>query len=261
MLNDEIIQLNKFSKIHNNRSIIFCKTDYILREFEYIKNIQSQVVLITGNSDYAINDKITAIMPSNIKLWYAQNCITNHQIVHPIPMGIENKFESFREGHGISYPDRVKLKEQLLSRNINITPSKFIYANFKVNTNYKHRSIVMDLSQKLKHIDWEDPILTLEEFFDRILLYKMTLCPIGNGIDTHRLWEVLYSNRVPVTIKAGDYKIYKLYEKLPIVVLDKVSDLVNAKLIEEKYNDAINKSKTMSNFSYWYKLILEQSNG
>jgi predicted O-methyltransferase YrrM len=25
-------------------------------------------------------------------------------------------------------------------------------------------------------------------------------------VDTHRLWEVLYSNRIPITIKVGDFK-------------------------------------------------------
>jgi hypothetical protein len=35
----DLIQLNKFSKLHDGANVIFCKTDYILSEFEYINNL------------------------------------------------------------------------------------------------------------------------------------------------------------------------------------------------------------------------------
>ena len=30
---DQIIQVNKFSQLHDGKKIIFCKTDYIMQEF------------------------------------------------------------------------------------------------------------------------------------------------------------------------------------------------------------------------------------
>lgn len=258
MLNEEIIQINKFSKLHDNKKIIFCKTDYILKEFQTIKNIENNIILITGNSDYSVDDRIAEIIPDNIKQWYAQNCITNNQKVNPIPMGIENKFNAYRNGHGISYPERVELKESLLCRNKIAIPEKLIYANFNCQTNLNYRIPVRDICKSSIHIDWEEYSLTIQDFFDKILEYKMIVCPIGKGIDTHRLWEVLYSGRIPITIKVGDYKIYKLYEKLPIIILNSINELNDIDLINHHYEQQINKDITMGLFSYWKNKILKQ---
>ena len=122
MKNMEIIQLNKFSHLHNGVNVVFCKTDYIMSEFDNIKKINNDVVLITGNSDYGITDDIISQLPNNVKWWYAQNSISNHKKLIPIPMGIENKLPSIREGHGIGYYERVELKEQLLNREIILKP-------------------------------------------------------------------------------------------------------------------------------------------
>jgi hypothetical protein len=86
----------------------------------------------------------------------------------------------------------------------------------------------------------------------------MVICPAGNGVDTHRIWEILYSNRVPITIKTGNYKIYDLYEKLPIIILDTISDLMNLDLINEKYEKSINNFKNidMIDFNFWKNKIL-----
>ena len=253
----DIIQLNKFSTLHNGKTIIFCKTDYLMSEFENIKNIQNDVVLISGNSDYAITDEIIKHLPKNVKKWFAQNAISKNEKLVPIPMGIENKLPSVREGHGIGYHERVELKEVLLNRNISKTPTKKIYANFNVDTNPHHRNQVKNVCEKSEHIVWENSNLSLENFFDNILDYEMIVCPAGNGVDTHRLWEVLYSNRVPITIKIGDFKIYELYEKLPIIILDSISDLDNLELLNSKLMDIYLKSLTIEpiDLNYWVNQI------
>jgi hypothetical protein len=254
----EIIELNKFSTLHDGKKIIFCKTDYILSELESIKKLPNQVVLITGNSDYPITDDIVKNLPKNIIKWYAQNALTFHEKIEPIPMGIENELESSRDGHGIGYYDRVKTKKSLLYRDILITPTKNIYSNFQINTNFFHRQQVKNICLLSGHIDWEEPNLPLENFFNKILDYKMVICPAGNGVDTHRIWEILYSHRVPITIKTGNYKIYDLYEKLPIIILDTISDLMNLDLINEKYEKSINNFKNidMIDFNFWKNKIL-----
>jgi hypothetical protein len=69
--------------------------------------------------------------------------------------------------------------------------------------------------------------------------------------------EVLYSNRIPITIKVGDYKIYELYEKLPIVILDSVNQLSNFKLLNEKYEVEKNKKFDLKilKTDFWLKKI------
>ena len=231
-----LIQLNNFSELHDGRKIIFCKTDFLLEEFKHISTLSNKVILISGNSDYAITDNLLSLLPKNVIKWYAQNALSNDKRLIPIPMGIENKLPSIREGHGIGYYDRVLLKENLLSGNKSVIPTKKIYSNFQVSTNYQHRNPIKNICIDCNHIDWEEPNLSIEQFFDKVLDYEMIVCPAGNGVDTHRLWEVIYSNRIPITIKVGEFKIYELYEKLPIIILNSLHELNDLELIYEKYN-------------------------
>jgi hypothetical protein len=252
-----IIQINKFSELHNNETIIFCKTDYIFDEFKNIEKIPNDVILITGNSDYPIDESRFNLKPKNVKKWYAQNAIVNDECLIPLPIGLENKIESMRSGHGVGYYDRVLEKEQLLSRNIIKSPTKKFYANFNIYTNYSYRSNIKNICINSPHIDWDESNLSLTNFFDKILDYETVICPIGNGVDTHRLWEVLYSNRIPITIKVGNFKIYELYEKLPIIILDDESQLYDEKLLDSKINKIKNNQYDMLllDTSYWKKII------
>lgn len=255
----DFLQLNKFSSLHNNHTIFFCKTDYILNDFRFISTLDHEVVLITGNSDYPITDDIVVKAPLNIKKWFAQNAVSNNALLEPLPIGLENKIECNRNGHGIGYYDRMITKEKLLSRNItHIKPDKIIYANFNIATNPPYRLSTKNICLQNIDINWQDYTLTLEQWFDSILEHKMTVCPIGNGLDTHRLWEVLYADRIPVTIKTGNFKLYELYKQFPIIVLDNINDLKNTELILSEY-DKIQNTNYDSNLlssEYWKSKIL-----
>ena len=253
------IQINKFSKLHNEDKVIFCKTDFIFEEFKNIEKIPHDVILITGNSDYPIDEHRFHLKPNNIKKWYAQNALINDEILIPLPIGLENKLESIRSGHGVGWGERVVEKEKLLSRNLTIQPYKKYYSNFNIETNYQYRSKIKDICINSSHIDWEESNLSLTEFFNKVLEYDAIICPIGNGIDTHRLWEVLYSNRIPITIKVGDFKIYELYKKIPIIILDNENQLYDEKLLDNKLNEIKNKQYDMSllDMTYWFNKILE----
>jgi len=257
----DFLQINKFSDLHDGKNIIFCKTDFLREEFENISKLPNDVVLITGNSDYPIDHSKFNNRPNNIKKWYAQNALVNDDILVPLPIGIENKLPSVRNGHGIGYTERVTEKENLLNRQLNILPSKNMYANFNINTNPSYRRSVVDYLRNCPFIDWEPSNLTLESFFNKILDYKMVLCPIGNGVDTHRLWEVLYSGRIPVTIRVNDYKIYELYEELPIIILNNLHELRNENLINYEYEKIIKKewNKNILNTNWWKNKILEDA--
>lgn len=254
-----ILELNKLSSLHNWENIIFCKTDYLFNDFEKIKKIENDVVLISGNSDYPIDEFRFSKKPKNIKKWYAQNALFKDDNLIPIPLGIENKVPAYRDEHGVGYYDRVSLKENLILRNLQTTPTKKIYANFNISTNYHYRSLVRDVCIKSKYIDWDEPNLTLIEFFDKILDYEMVVCPVGNGVDTYRLWEVLYSNRVPITIKVGDFKIYELYNKLPIIILNSIEELYDMNLIQQKFEEIKSNQYDLSilDTSYWFNKIIE----
>ena len=255
--NLNFFQINHLSTLHNKKNIFFCKTDFLLADFDYISKLNNQIILISGNSDYPITDEIVNSAPKNIVKWFAQNALGNNNILEPIPIGIENKVESYRKGHGVCYYDRVSIKEKLLSRNINQTPTKNIYCNFNVNTNISHRGYIKTFCEHIDYIDVDNCNLSLDSFFNKLLEYKMVLCPAGNGVDTHRLWETLYSKRVTITVKVGDFKIYELYEKLPVIILDDISQINNYSYINECYDIQIKKGFDNKNLisKYWIDTI------
>lgn len=257
-------QINQLSHLHDGEKIIFCKTDFLLTEFERISDLENDVVLISGNSDYAITDNIVSAAPPNIKKWFAQNAVSNHSVLEPLPIGYENKIVSERGGHGVGYPNRVQLKEELtdfISKNT-ITKSGRIYANFNTSTNRSHRDPILEICKQNEDITVKSG-LTLTEFFHDISDFKMSVCPAGNGIDTHRLWEVLACGGVPITIKIGNFKIYELYNLLPIIQLDYKEQLLDTDLIEEKFAEQKKKNpkdyKPLLEKEYWINRILKES--
>lgn len=257
-MNDlDFYQINKLSRLHDGTKIFFCKTDYLEMDFTTIAKLKNNVILISGNSDYAITPEIVKRCPDNVKYWFCQNAISKSEIIYPIPIGLENKERSIRDGHGIAYPDRVVEKENILFSLPQKDSCKFIYANFNVQTNIEHREKVKRYALNEPHIDWQEPELNINDLYNKYLDYKMILCPVGNGIDTHRLWEVLYCNRIPITVIVGDYKIYDLYKKLPIILLDSLDKLSDQYHILDQYNQVINRTYDFSllRTDYWINTI------
>jgi hypothetical protein len=179
-------------------------------------------------------------------------------MVEPIPLGLENQYFSIRDGHGIGYPDRAGLKESILQNlDKNYIPTQFLYCNFNITTNPAYRQKIYDMAKQSKYITLDNPILSLYDMFQKIQDHKMVLCPAGNGIDTHRLWEVLYSNRIPVTININNYAIYKLYKQLPIIILNTIDDILNYDLINQEYLKIINTKYNLNllSINYWIDRI------
>lgn len=61
--------------------------------------------------------------------------------------------------------------------------------------------------------------------------FKYIVCPRGNGIDTHRLWEALYLRIIPIVVPSG---MDQLYTSLPVLRVSSFTD-VTAELLESKY--------------------------
>lgn len=259
MKSEDLIQLNKFSKLHNDQSIWFCKTDYIYKDFQAISRLDHNVILITGNSDYPITETIVEKKPKNIIKWFAQNALSN--FLEPIPIGLENKLEASRHGHGIGYRHRVEQTELEIIEQPEVSPRFNIYANFNVNTNPSFRKNIKNICINSKHINWQEPNLSISKWFNNIRDHRMVVCPMGNGIDTHRLWETLYCNRVPIIVKTAQYKIYDLYLKFPIIVLEDTNELEDEKHINALYSQTLKKSHNidMLNINYWINLIRESA--
>ena len=83
-------------------------------------------------------------------------------------------------------------------------------------------------------MEWLNNISPQENIF-RLSEYKFCICPEGNGVDSHRLWEAIYLKTIPIVIKS---EFTQILEKngIPIIVIDTWDDFDETKLI---YNTAL----------------------
>lgn len=250
----EHIQGNKFSYL-NNSEIVFCKTDFINQAFEKIKGLNKKIILITGNSDYSITNEIVKHCPTNVEKWYAINAESDLPVVEGIPLGLDNSIECKVDGHGYVW-DHAIIKPSILFDvcNKKVDCTHYIYANFTENT-HPSRKQVASICKSLSYITCEINQVHQDMnskdyrlYTHNILKHKMVVCPRGNGVDTHRLWETLYLNRIPIIQKNPAMKWFK---ELPIIFLDDWEQLKNKDLLEKKYFEVINNDKRMLDFSFW----------
>jgi len=173
-------------------------------------------ILITHNSDKNIvfEGSVTDILrcPKLIR-WHAQNVDYLHEKLHFIPIGIANR--QWEHGNLSIY--------QFICENYDIPSmkNKAVFMNFKIETNPGKRMICYEtLFDKIPFLQFtsaKDNIL-------RMLEYKFCICPEGNGIDTHRLWECFYLQIVPIVLSSTFTRNIQKTTGLPMIILDSWKD-------------------------------------
>jgi len=214
------IYIHQIDKYIDNKKYIFCyntsrfSLDLMIQKLKYIKN---PFILIFHNSDKNFNDKnliLFAKLPLLQRI-YTQNMNVEHKKVFPLPIGLANS----QWTHGNS-----KIHQQVFEMYVEKT--KGIYFNFSKNTNKEKRNKCYNDIIK-KGIKW-NANLPYKEYLIELKKHKFAICPEGNGIDTHRFWECLYMNTIPICLKNKVTEYYKKY--FPIIILNDWQELDVSKL-------------------------------
>ena len=202
--------ISKINDYYNNPEIMFCYThriDILSSKLDFFLN---EFILITHNSDYEITyDNIyvkNILNNKKIKKWFSQNITFHNNKLYFIPIGIANS----QWEHGIN------TFKNTFNENIFKTKTKNVYFNFAIMTNFKKRQPCYD-ALKYK-IEWLENINPSDNI-KRLCEYKFCICPEGNGVDSHRIWEALYLKTVPIVIKSEFTNIIKNFN-IPLVILD-----------------------------------------
>jgi hypothetical protein len=261
---NNIVDINKISHVHDGEKIIFCKTDFLLPEFEKIKHLKNDVILVSGNSDYCIDDKIVDLAPKNIKKWFCQNRASLNPILESIPIGIQNSTPSKRHNdnsyslsHGYIW-DYAPLKiKKLIEKDQKVFFKKnLIYANFTLATNIEHRAYIKNSLINEKCITWEDPTEDYDKFLQGILDHEAVLCPSGNGYDTHRVYEAAFLDRVAITFDPLQYKF--IHHLFPVCLTESILDFKNTEDLKKKISNAkISFDKKHLLADFWIKKITD----
>jgi hypothetical protein len=80
------------------------------------------------------------------------------------------------------------------------------------------------------------PMVTAKEHVERLAKYKYCLCPEGNGVDTHRLWEALLLGSIPIVKNTAFTRVIQHYTRgeIPMIIMDSWWDPVPNQWIQSK---------------------------
>lgn len=233
------------TEIFRKNCILFCKTDFLPLLFNHLRFSKRKYILISHMSDYPINSDRFKSKPDCIVKWYAQNATYDHPDLIPIPIGVENHKGASK---GI-FTDHTWLKENF-EKLKNKDKDNQLYCNWNPNTNQKVRGPLVEHLKTNGLPVFLESGLSYQEYCSNMSDHQWVVCPPGNGVDTHRLWEALYLGCFPITLK---HNIYKNYD-LPILQVDKWDD-VNKDLLEDHLDKWKSKKYQMHNMDYWTNLI------
>ena len=235
-------------KVQNN-DIVFLKTDLKEIYFDNFHNeIKTKYIVVCHNSDTSFQPGDMKYIDDKIIHCFTQNLDTLPSAkVSPIPIGFENA--RFRNN------GKTKLLKKYDQKFINKKDG--VFCSFNTHTNYQIRSKIKELISGKDNFYFKQ-FKSFDEYLANISCYKFVLCPPGNGIDTHRVWETLLVGGIPIVEKNFLYSEFSR-QGMPLIMID------NWEKIEEIdfdyfLNYKLNLKKEVSwdsiiRFKYWSQKI------
>jgi hypothetical protein len=206
--------IHEITEAFDNPPILFLYPHRLELFVERLHHFLNPFVLITHNSDYNLIEDDPMIkrvfLSPLLKCWWGQNLCFVHPKMRPLPIGIAN---SMWEHGNLEY-----------YRNINLEKTEDVYFNFNIATNPKKREACFQaISRPML------PMVSVKENVARLAKYRRCICPEGNGVDTHRLWEAMYLKCYPIVLETPFIKTLVHYmEGLPIIIVKSWSHAYNA---------------------------------
>ena len=177
--------------------------------------------------------------------WYTQNCDGcvkgsqgYHEKLRPIPIGLD--LHSRRDFAGpvldaSSSKSQVILQHMLGLRHYSMKQSRngtLLVPPWDKRTS-PERDRAEDAIQCIPHEKKQGDRFPLDEVWNFYTQHKAGLAPKGNGMDTHRVWEMLLLGMIPV-VKSGP--LDSMYQRVPAVIVHDWGDLCRENLLTEKMN-------------------------
>lgn len=226
---------------------IFCKTDNLNILFKTIKKYPNitNLTLVSSQNDKNINQNILQKLPDNFKTWFAINTDIISERLQPIPLGIANYYE---KNLNLDHFEKVQFVESYYSKK-----DYLMYISFNKSTNIKAREPVYNYFRNKTWVKYAENE-KIEHYLEDLKKTNFVLCPVGNGIDTHRIWETLYAGAIPILEK----NMHNLsFKNLPIYYYEDISEVTEQSLLNFLKNKK-EYSLEQIDFNYW-KAELDKS--
>jgi len=182
----------------SNGDVVFVKTDY-LTWFLDNKKIDARITLVTGVSDKSpTREECRRILVNpNIVKWIGCNIVATDPKIIKLPIGVGE-------------PERINGNHDTLVR---LHAGRIPWEDKTDDVCVPHHGGTHEnrtLTATLPKLDFEDYMRALSE-------HKFVVCQRGNGVDTHRVCEVLLMGSVPVLERSG---LDDMYAAWPCLLVD-----------------------------------------
>lgn len=240
-----------FDTVVEEGDIWFVKRDFLLEFFSLLSDASPSISVVTQHSDYELDDLVMSKKPSCVKKVFGSNTTSQRQDAIPIPLGL-----------GPPYCPVTPKANDLKKLNTKTHRSKLLYVNFRTSTYPSERELVLEYMKSLSESSAgitiakqsNDPT-DIHGYLDELIDHKFCVCPRGNGIDTHRLWESLYCRTIPVVKRLP---AHRNFSDLPILFVDDWSEVTEDRLHRE-YDRIVNVKWNYSKLSasWWGRTFKE----
>lgn len=209
---DDIIATDKYLAAFPDH---YCKTDVFYLDSYFWRGTvvtapETADLIVSGHSDYPITDEIADRYPGTT--WWSVN--SQSLRVRGLPIGITNDCDEsalHRIYGNIPMMEDVVREPRIIKNRV--------YMNFTLCT-HPSRQEVYDMFHSKPWVTVGEHVSTMEArkvFLQEIRNHEFVLCPRGNGVDTHRLWETLYMGSIPIVQRDI---AHRGWEDLPIAWID-----------------------------------------
>jgi hypothetical protein len=233
-----------FSKL-SHKTVVYLKPDFMQIFVQNAKQfLKTPIILVSGDSDYTVpddlfvskSDLLEFIESPYILRWFAQNrSYYYHPKLHKIPIGLD--YHSIQHPNNLGWGDVATPLEQeaaLIETFMQTAPfwerTPKCYSNFHFFTNTRYGYDRKDAIAKIPSsvVFYEPEKTRRADAWMTQSKYAFVVCPHGNGMDTHRLYEALILGCIAVVRTSP---LDELFEHLPVLILREWGDLTEELLL------------------------------
>jgi hypothetical protein len=174
--------------------LVFSHADQVFLLFRRLRCLPGRYVVVTHQSDHSIDDAHFLARPWNVCEWFGANRICTLPGCHGLPLGLADS------GCRVTTPIR-QLEEVARAGH----RTHWLLVNHRVKTNPAVREPLYAQFRTPMWRDWatvQEPGSDNRDYLAGLGSHRFVLCPPGNGMDTHRMWEALYAGCFPVVLRS-----------------------------------------------------------
>ena len=238
------IDINELNKLVNGSKLFLNGTrlpEFIGSLRNYLHERSLKLTFFINNVEPHIQPELlVALLPFSINIYVCNN-IFHHERIHHLPIGLRDPEEVHSNHKHFTHKTIIAEKEkehkplkELLCL-LCFTINGYIQERIKCYETLSSKPFVTNLNERQyeRQLSIHCGQVPVDIFYDFVQRSKYTLAPIGTGPDTHRFYEALYLNSIPI-VKRTKTHFDTFYNIFPCLLVNEWSD-VTEELLNNEY--------------------------